>query len=197
MSSRRKSDPATPDDGATTEAAATDDWVAIGDIVGAFGVRGELKVVPMTDFPERFAETPIVYVGDKRRPYRVEGAHRHKQLVLLRLEGVADLDAAEPLRGTRIWIPAEQIRPLPAGSFYVHDLIGLRVQHVDGRPLGTIMDVLTDGPIDLYVVGDTPSGSEVLLPAVREFVKAIDLERGLVLVEPIPGLFDDQFEEAR
>jgi 16S rRNA processing protein RimM len=79
--------------------------------VGTFGIHGELKVNPLTDFPERFERTETIYVGDKRTPYAVEGAHLHKQQVLLRLRAIADATSAQRLRGARLWIPTAERSP--------------------------------------------------------------------------------------
>lgn len=171
------------------------DWFAIGEIAGTFGISGELKVAPLTDFPERFERTPTVYIGEKRTPNRVLQARSHKQQILLRLEGIEDVDAAERLRGATLWIPASQITALPQDQFYVHDLIGMRVRHVSGDDLGTITDVLGFPGNDLFVIR-TPTGREVLLPAVKAFIPSIDTSARLITVDPIPGLFDDTAEEA-
>ncbi|MGZ3675791.1 MAG: ribosome maturation factor RimM, partial [Ktedonobacterales bacterium] len=119
-----------------------EEWVVVGEFVGPFGIHGEVKLRPITDFPERFERTPTLYVGDKHVPYRVEQAHMHKQLVLLRLAGITDVDAAEQLRGAQVWIPATELTPLQEDQFYLHDVVGLRVQHVNGRPLGVVTDVV-------------------------------------------------------
>jgi 16S rRNA processing protein RimM len=193
--SRRPSNPA--DQPRASSSPPDGEWVAVGEVVGTFGIHGELKVNPLTDFPERFERTETIYVGDKRTPHTVEGAHLHKQQVLLRLRGIADATSAERLRGARLWIPTAEITPLPADQFYLHDVIGLRVFHVDGRELGVIADVLPTGGNDIFVVRALGSDTEVLLPAVKEFVKAVDLERGVVIVDPIAGIFDDRYEEAR
>jgi 16S rRNA processing protein RimM len=174
-----------------------DDWVAVGEIVGTFGVHGELKVSPLTDFPERFERTSTVYVGKERTPFAVEGAHLHKQQVLLRLRGVTDPETGQRLRGARIWIPADQIMPLPSDQFYLHDVIGMRVRHVNGTELGTIEDVMQTGGNDVFVVRVPGSGAEVLLPAVKEFIKSVGVAERVVVVDPIPGLFDAGYEEVR
>jgi len=204
MSEPRKAsnNPRTPD--AKPEPAGTahdtnqtaQDWVAIGEIAGIFGISGELKVAPLTDFPGRFERTPTVYIGEKRAPYRVLQARSHKQQILLRLEGIADVDAAERLRGAILWIPASQITALPQDQFYVHDLIGMRVRHVSGDDLGTITDVLSSAGNDLFVIR-TPTGREVLLPAVKAFIPSIDTSARLITVDPIPGLFDDTADEVQ
>lgn len=175
------------------------EWVAIGEIVGSFGVRGEMKVAPLTDFPERFAHTSTVYIGDAHTPYRVSRAQPHKhQQIRLQLAGVDDLTAAERLHGLRLWIPVAELTPLPADQYYLHDLVGLRVRHVNGQDLGVIADVVTAGGNDLFVVrGGAPSGEDVLLPAVKAFIKMVDISAGVIVVDPVPGLFDASFEEAR
>jgi len=182
---------------ASSEPRPTDEeWVVVGEFVGPFGIHGEVKLRPLTDFPERFERTSTIYVGDKRVPYRVEQAHMHKQLVLLRLAGIADVDAAEQLRGEQVWIRATELTPLQEDQFYLHDVVGLRVRHVNGQPLGVVTDVVSTGASELFVIRD-PQGKEVLLPVVKSFVKQIDLAQGVILVDPIPGLFDEDYEEAR
>lgn len=173
-----------------------EEWVVVGEFVGPFGIHGEVKLRPLTDFPERFERTLTIYVGEKHMPYRVEQAHMHKQLVLLRLAGITDVDAAEQLRGEQVWIPASELTPLQEDQFYLHDVVGLRVQHVNGQPLGVVTDIVSTGASELFVIRD-PLGKEVLLPVVKSFVKQIDLAQGVILVDPIPGLFDENYDEAR
>jgi 16S rRNA processing protein RimM len=190
---RRSSEHAAPSDAA----AGAGDWIAVGEVVGAFGLRGELKVAPLTDFPERFDTTAIVYLGSDHTPYLVVGAHARKHQVVLRLEGVADAGSAEKLRGSTIWIPEAQRHPLARDQYYLDDLIGLEVRHVDGGLLGTVKDVLVGAGNDLLVVEDSAHTRETLLPLVKAFVKQVDLERRVVCVDPVAGLFDDRAEEAR
>lgn len=171
-------------------------WIAVGEIVGVFGLHGEVRVLPQTDFPERFAQTPTLYLGDAHAPHAVQTARQHQRMVILKLEGVDDADAAQSLRGTTLWIPAAERMPVEADQFYLHDVVGLRVEHVNGQPLGTVVDFITGGGNDLFVIRATPSGREVLLPAVREFVRELDIPGGVLRVAPIPGLFDEQAEIA-
>jgi 16S rRNA processing protein RimM len=169
-----------------------DDWVAVGSIVGTFGVHGQLKVEPLTDVPDRFEQLPAVYLGDERRKLRVEGAHPHKRQILLQLEGIADMTAAERLRGQLLWIPAAEIAPLPPDQYYIHDLLGQRVEHVNGKALGRVTDVLTGTGNDLLVVRNDETGAETLVPAAKAFIKSVDLAAGVLRLDPIPGLFDDE-----
>jgi 16S rRNA processing protein RimM len=193
MPKRSKSNPVGATD--TPRGSTNDsDWVIVGNIVGVFGLRGEIKVEPWSSFPERFAKTEILYAGPKHTPYRVLGAHPHKQHILLQLEGITSIEAAERLLGQALSIPAAQIHELPDDSFYVHDLIGLEVVHTNGRKLGIVKDVLVTGGIDLFVITGHRSGQDMLLPAVKEFIKSIDIPSGVLEVDPIPGLLDDDLD---
>ena len=171
-------------------------WIAVGEIVGAFGIRGEVKVLPQTDFPDRFAHTPTLYLGDAHAPHTVQSARQHQRIVLLKLDGVDDATTAQRLHGLTLWIPEAERMPLSDDQFYLHDVVGLKVVHIDGQPLGEVVDFITGSGNDLFVVRATPGGREVLLPAVREFIRELDIPGGVLRIDPIPGLFDDRSENA-
>lgn len=187
-----KGDSAAPDMLDTPDTA----WIAVGEIIGAFGIRGEVKVLPQTDFPDRFARTPTVYLGDARAPHAVESARQHQRIVLLKLDGVDDATAAQRLRGLTLWIPDAERMPLTDDQFYLHDVVGLKVVHINGQPLGEVVDFITGSGNDLFVIRAKPGGRETLLPAVREFIRELDIPGGVLRVDLIPGLFDDQSENA-
>src|SRR5260370_7674447 len=172
-------------------------WVVIGEVVGVFGVHGEIKVRPLTDFPERFERTRTIYLGEHHTPRAVERAHQHKNMVLLKLAGVTDPAAAEALRGTALAVPAVELQPLEADRFYVHDVIGLRAQHVNGRPLGTITDVLPGPGHDLFVVHDAGGQADVLVPAVKAFIKPVVMAAGGAPIRPIPPPFPPPLDPIR
>lgn len=187
----RKNNGESPDAAAESVTA----WIVVGEIIGAFGIHGELKVYPLTDFPKRFAQTPTLYLGDAHTPYAVQGARVHQHIVILKLAGIDEMSAAERLRRITLWLPETERMPLAADQFYLHDVVGLRVVHVNGQPLGEVVNFITGTGNDLFVVR-TPAGGEVLLPAVRAFVREMDISAGMLRVDPIPGLFDDQSENA-
>lgn len=192
---RRAPASAPPPRVATTPSEPIDpNWLLVGVVVGIFGVRGELKIHPETDFPERFATTPAVYTGPEYVRRVVTGARLARNQVILQLDGVTDANAAEALRGLRLYVPSTEAVSLPADRYYLHDLIGLRAERPDGTPLGTIADVYTGPANDLLAVRDARTGLEVLVPAVKEMVKRVDVAAGVVVLDPIPGLFDEDFE---
>jgi 16S rRNA processing protein RimM len=179
-----------------TQAPASDEWVAIGLITAMFGIRGEVKVQPLTDFPERFLQTARIYLGDELVERRVLGARLHQRIVILRLEGVETANDAEALRNKKLYVPASELITLPPDHYYLHDLMGLRVVHVDGTSLGVVRDVIQSAGNDLLVIQSARTGKDVLLPAVKAFVKGVDVAGGIISVEPIPGLFDEDADVA-
>lgn len=173
-----------------------DDWVAVGEVVGVFGVQGGLKIRPLTDFPERFHHTDVLYVGEKRQPFEVISATEHGRNLVLRLAGIDNPEAGSRWRGAYLYVPGAEITPLSGDQHYIHEVIGLRVCDEDGTPLGVVTDVISNDANDLYVVRNDTTGAETLLPAVKEFVKVVDVEAGKIVVTPIPGLFDANSETA-
>lgn len=168
------------------------EWVTIGVVTAAHGVRGEVRVRPLTDFPDRFLSTERVFLRreEERTPHRVRGARPHgKGEFLLALEGVDDRNAAEGLRRAEVQVPVEEAVPLPPGTYYVFQLVGLDVDTVKGERLGTLRDVMQTGANDVYVVRDD-AGKEVLIPALKEVVVEIDLDGRRIVVDPLPGLLE-------
>jgi 16S rRNA processing protein RimM len=204
---RQRPDRREPNDGATSAPAAPlagahgthaeDDWLLVGLVVGAFGVHGELKVRPETDFPERFARTQTIYVGSAHTPMPVAGARvTPGEQVILRLTPITDATAAARLRSTPLYVPASEATALPPDRFYVHDLIGLRAERPDGTVLGTISTIYPGPANDAYAVREVGTGREVLVPAIKSVVVRIDLAAGVMVIDPLPGLFDERFETA-
>lgn len=186
-----------PEHPKTDDDATQDEWALVGEIVGVFGVRGELKVRPLSDFPERFAAGVTLYLGDRHEPHTITRSRLRPGSHIVALSGIESANDAERLRGQSLAIPTSALAPLAPDQFYQHDVLGLRVIHVNGEPLGVIVDIINAGPTDIYVVRNEATGAEHMLPAVKEFVKQVDLAAGVMRVEPIPGLFDEGAEEAQ
>lgn len=163
-------------------------FVAIGRIVQPHGVRGEVSVEVLTDFPERFDTIEVVYLGSasEAEARQVKTARWHQNRVLLSFEGYENRTAVEGLRGLLVQIPIEEAMPLPEGEYYAHDLIGLDVVTVEGETLGRINDILFTGANEVYVVVG-PRG-QILLPAIADVVERIDLSAGQIVVRLMDGL---------
>ena len=176
-------------------AVAPTDWLVVGQIVAPFGLKGDVKLLPQTDFPDRLATHETLYLGPEHRPLRLTDAHPHGGVLLLHFADVDDIDTAEKLRGQEVTIPANEAAPLAEDQYYIHDLIGLRAIHVNGVELGIVADVLGGAAQDLLVVRRA-GVADVLVPLVKALVPKVDLTARTLTVDPPLGLFDDQWIEA-
>jgi len=167
------------------------EWAIIGKVVALFGVHGELKVRLLSDIPNRFAELSIVYLGPDYMRHVIKSVRPYKGgMILLGLEHVNDANTAEALRNLDIYIPLADLAKLPPGSYYQHDIIDLHVYTLGGYDVGKIIDVMITGSNDVYVV-KTATGKQVLIPAIRDVIKEIDLARHTMHIDPMPGLLDN------
>lgn len=172
--------------------------MAIGFVRKPHGVRGELMVGLLTDFPERFRRLDDVQLvteeelerGERGARYAVESVRPVPGGVLVRLRGVASRDEADRLRGRMLAVDAGEAMPLPAGEYYEFQLVGLAVVTVTGEPLGVVREVHRYPANDVYEVWDEARGREILLPAIESVVKSVDLPAGTMTVELLEGLVD-------
>jgi 16S rRNA processing protein RimM len=162
------------------------EMLAIGRVLRPHGVRGELLLEQMTDFPEHLREVETVYLGEPAEPHPLAGFRQHRGQLLIRLGDCPDRDCAEALRGALVQVRAEAAAPLPPGRYYHHQLTGLPVVTDEGEALGELAEIIETGANDVYVVRG-PSG-EILLPAIRSVILKIDLEARQILVHLIEGL---------
>jgi 16S rRNA processing protein RimM len=163
-------------------------FLAIARVVKPWGVRGELKLEVLTGFPDQLGRLKHVYLGPEAVQYTVARFRWHSGELLLQLADVRDRNAAEMLRDQLVQIAREDATPLEPGQFYEYQIVGLNVITLGGEPLGQVVEVLSTGANDVYVV-QGPRG-EVLLPARAEVVQAIDLDAGTMTVTLLPGLLE-------
>jgi 16S rRNA processing protein RimM len=166
--------------------------VVIGHITRPHGLRGEVRVVPTTDRPERFKGLSECVLWDasrnERETRRITTARGHGDVVLLTLDGCDTVEAAGELRGRLVAVPESAVLPLPPGQFYPWQLEGARVLTEDGQEVGRFAGVQPGGAHDLWIVrqGDR----EHLVPAVAEIVLEVDVAAGRVVIRPPDGLLD-------
>ena len=161
----------------------------VGQIVNTFGIKGELKVTPFTDDINRFDNLKKVYVKTRKEDklYKVEGVRYHKNMVLLKLEGIENPEQAELLKNAYLEIDREDAIPLKEGQYFIVDLIGLDVYTDEGNLLGKVEDIYNTGANDIYVVKDE-LGKQILLPGIKDVIKEVDLDNEKLIVHLIPGL---------
>jgi 16S rRNA processing protein RimM len=153
--------------------------LVIGRVAAPFGTRGEVRVRAETDFPERFRELGDVCLelaDGEERVVRVAGARLTPKGILVKLVGYDDRDSVEGLRRALLKVKPSMAAALPEGSYWVHEIIGLRAFTEEGRDLGEITEVLRSPANDVYVT------ESAMIPAVREVVREIDLEKGRMIV---------------
>jgi 16S rRNA processing protein RimM len=160
------------------------EFITIGKILSPRGTGGQFRVQVATDFPERFSPSSEVYIDG--RPVLIESVDWHRGQAIVKLASVDTVEAAVKLRGQLLEIHHSQLKTLPEGQYYHFQLIGLEVRTVRGDRIGEITDILTMTSNDTYVVrGDR---GEILIPAIEDVVKSVDLEAGLLVIEPMKGL---------
>lgn len=160
------------------------EYVVVGHVLRQWGTNGEVEVELMTDFPDRFESQRKVYFNGF--PLIIERSRPHKGHIIIKFEGIDNIESAIEFRGNNLEIPLSEIHPLPEGEYYRFQIIGLEVLNTDGEPVGKITDVLSTGSNDVYLV-QSPQG-EVLIPAIEDVIKSIDIENGRILIQIIDGL---------
>ena len=150
-------------------------FLQVGVISSTHGVRGEVKVFPTTSEKERFLDldSVILDTGRERLTLEIEGVKFFKQFAILKFKGFDNINDIEKYKGKSLWVPREQAVPLSENEYYIADLLG--------------MDVIETGANDVYVVR-TKEGQEVLLPAIKECILQVDVERGQMRIHLMKGL---------
>jgi len=150
------------------------------------GLKGEVKAEILTDFPDRFSLLKTVYLGEELSPATLEGHRAAGSKIILKLDGCEDRDQAGMLRGKPIYVPVEEAMPLGEDEYYVHEVVGLQVWTTEGELLGHVDEILFTGSNDVYIVKD--GDKEVLIPALSDVVKKVDIKEGRMEVRLLEGL---------
>jgi 16S rRNA processing protein RimM len=163
------------------------EWVAVGRIARAHGIKGEVAVLVLSQVAERFEPGSRLFLDETgERPLTVSAARPHRQRLLVRFEEVTDRNGAEALLGSYLFVPASESPSLPEGEYWTHDLIGSEMVTTGGRSLGLIEEVIHTVANDVWVARG-PEG-EVLVPALSDVVESVDLPAHRVVVHEVPGL---------
>ena len=161
--------------------------IKIGKIVNTVGLKGEVKVYNYSDSIEIYETIESIYVEDRLTV--IENVRAQKNMVILKLEGADDRNAAEELRGKELYITEDDLPELPEGQYYVRDLIGMSVTEEDGNLLGHVTDVLQNTAQDIFEV-ESENGKKLLIPKVDQFVLDIDAEKREITIRLIEGMLD-------
>lgn len=170
-------------------------FLQIGKIVNTHGVRGELKIIPLTDDAKRFDKLKWAYISqdisENMERYNVEKVRYHKNFVYLKFKEISSLDQGEKFKNSYIIIDRKDAVTLPKDSFFICDLVGMDVFEESGQALGKLKEVIKTGSNDVYIVKNQ-NGSEILIPALKSVVKDVSIEDNKMVVNLPEGLIDDE-----
>ena len=166
-----------------------EDLLQVGVITSTHGIRGEVKVFPTTDDPNRFRKLKqvILDTGKEQLDMEIASVKFFKNQVIVKFKGIDDINDVEKYRKAGIYVTRENAVPLGENEYFIADLIGLRVISDEEEELGVIDDVLQTGANDVYIVKkeQTP---DLLIPAIKDCIKNVNIEEGTMVVHLLPGL---------
>lgn len=165
------------------------EYLEIGKIVNTSGLKGLLKISPLTDDITRFEDLDIIYIQKAKDliEFNIQEVKYSKNMVLLKLEGIDTIEEAEKYRNCYIKINREDAVELEDNSYFIVDIIGSEVFTEEGEDLGKVVDVFQTGSNDVYTVKNL-EGKEILLPAIEDVIKNIDIENKKIVIHLMDGL---------
>jgi 16S rRNA processing protein RimM len=169
------------------------EYLQIGEIVNTHGLKGEVKVIPLTDSQERFDELDWVYLdrNGSLDKLDIESIKHIRNSVILKLKGVDTVEAAEAMKGLFLIVHRKDAVKLPSHSYFICDILGSEVRDMAGTSYGKLTEVLHTGSNDVYVVKND-DGREILLPALKSVIREVSVESGIIKVVIPEGLFEDE-----
>lgn len=167
-------------------------WFNVGKLVNTHGIRGEVKVIAQTDFPEeRFKQGSSLTLfdpeGKESIPVTVETARLHKNSYILKFKQFQDINEVERMKGWSLKINKDQLLELPEHEFYYYEIIGCQVVTEEGEAIGSITEILSPGANDVWVV-QPPKGKPVYIPYIEDVVKQVDVANKRVVIHLMEGL---------
>lgn len=165
--------------------------IKVGKIVGTHGYKGTVRVEPLTDFPERFKDLQKIKIsqGKITAELPIETCSWHQGRLLMKFKGIDTMEEANKYRNAFLTVSDDELYPLPEGTYYHFQLIGMRVDDVEKGYLGQLNDILETGANDVYVVKSEVYG-EILIPAIKEVIREVDLANMSMQVKLLPGLLE-------
>ncbi|WP_163536774.1 ribosome maturation factor RimM [Gracilibacillus sp. YIM 98692] len=171
----------------------TKDYLRVGKIINTHGIKGEVKVLRITDFADRFEPGSTLWVDKKQSneliKVTVDGHRRHKGFDLVHFQSLDNINEVESWKGSELLIKREQLEPLEENEYYYHEIIGCHVYTTEPLYVGKVIEILAPGANDVWVVEDE-NGSEHLIPYIEPVVQTIDIEKSNIIIEPMEGLLE-------
>lgn len=165
-------------------------YTIVGKIINSHGIRGEVKVYPFTNDIIRFDFLKLAYIGESKILVNIESVKYHKGIVILKFKEYNDINDILKYKDSYIFVDDENRIILPKNHYFIYDLIGCNVVDTKGNSIGILKDVLQEYSNDVYVIKDKNESNEYLIPAVKKFIKDINIKEKLIIIDPIEGLIE-------
>lgn len=162
-------------------------YTIVGQIINTRGIKGELKILPLSNGNERFKKLNKVFVGNDLVPQTVKNVKITDRFVYLIFDGLEDINKVEMFKSSYLYVSDEDRVELKADEYFISDIIGCKVYKTDGTFVGDIIDLIENPANDIYVV---QGEKEYLIPQVSEFVKSIDIHSKKIIIDPIEGMLE-------
>lgn len=168
-----------------------EDLLQVGAVTGTHGLRGEVKVFPTTDDPARYGtlKEVVADTGKQQVVFKIQRVRFFKQMVIVKFVGMDDINEAEAYKGAKLYVTREHALELREDEYFFADLAGLKVQTDEGEVLGTLKDILQTGANDVYVIAREKK-KDLLVPAIKDCIKDVDIDGGKMTVHLLPGLLE-------
>ncbi|WP_026893872.1 ribosome maturation factor RimM [Clostridiisalibacter paucivorans] len=164
------------------------EYIQVGKIVNTQGIKGELKIIPLTNEKERFEDFDRVFVGEDKEELSIDGIWYKKGFVIIKFDQYNNINDVLKYKEQFIYIDKKNAIKLPEDNYFIFDIVGLEVFDMENKYLGEVVDVLQNGGADIYVI--KKEDKQYMVPAVKEFIKDINIERKCMIISPIEGLIE-------
>ncbi|HZK33428.1 MAG TPA: ribosome maturation factor RimM [Tissierellaceae bacterium] len=166
------------------------EYTIVGKIINTHGIKGEIKVFPLTNDIKRFDFLDYAYIGEEKILVYLEKVKYHKNLAILKFKGYVDINDVEMFKDDFIYVDEQEKIVLPENHFFIYELINSQVFDKEMNLIGLLIDVIQGSSNDVYVIKDKENKKEYLIPGVKEFVKKIDVKNKEIIIDPIEGMIE-------
>ena len=163
-------------------------FTIVGKIISSHGIKGELKIFPLTDDINRFKYLKEVYIGEEKLPVQVVGVKFNKDKPIIRLKEFDNINQVLKFKDRYLYVDDENLIELEENEYFVFQLLGCKVENMEGKSIGVLEDIINTLSNDVYVIRH--GEKEYLVPAIKEFIKDIDIESKLIRIDPIEGMIE-------
>lgn len=164
------------------------EYIQVGKIVNTQGIKGELKVIPLTNEKERFEDFDRVFVGEDKEELSIDRIWYKKGFVIIKFDQYNNINDVLKYKEQFIYIDKKNAIKLPEDNYFIFDIVGLEVFDMENKYLGEVVDVLQNGGADIYVI--KKEDKQYMVPAVKEFIRDINIEGKCMIISPIEGLIE-------